>query len=115
MIKSRSIVAAIIFTIITCGIYGLYWYVCMANDVNKISNDRNATSGGMCLLFSLLTCGIYSLFWMYKTGDTLDRVRAANGEPSSNAAILYLVLSIFGLGIVSYCLIQAEINRYADN
>lgn len=29
MIKERSIVLYIILSIITCGIFGLYWFVCI--------------------------------------------------------------------------------------
>lgn len=35
MIQSRSIPLCIILSIITCGIYGLYWLVCLANEDRK--------------------------------------------------------------------------------
>lgn len=34
MIKERSIVLYIILSIITCGIFGLYWFVCITEDTN---------------------------------------------------------------------------------
>ena len=111
--RKRSIVTCIILTFVTCGIYGLVWLVNMQNDMVKLTDDT--TSGTSVLLFSLITCGIYSLFWMYKTGDRLDQLRATNQEATGNQGILYLVLSILGLGIVSYALIQTELNRYAED
>lgn len=84
-----------------------------ANDVNTITND-NGTSGGMVILLSIITCNIYYLVWLYNAGKRLDDVRNKNGERTLNQEILYLLLALFGLGIISMCLIQDEINRYAD-
>ena len=55
-ITNRSIVTAVILSIVTCGIYGIYWFVCLTNEANQASGDTNATSGGMALLFTILTC-----------------------------------------------------------
>ena len=88
--------------------------ICLADDVNTVSGYKNDTSGGMVFLFTLLTCGIYSWYWLYKCGDKLDQTRAANGRPTGSLSVLYLVLSIFGLGIVSYILMQSELNGYAQ-
>ena len=113
MIKNRSIAICIILSIVTCGIYGLYWMASEANDVNTITND-NGTSGGMVVLLSIITCNIYYLVWLYNAGKRLDDVRNKNGERTLNQEILYLLLAVFGLGLISLCLIQDEINRYAD-
>lgn len=106
-IKERSIVTAILLSIITCGIYSIYWFVCLTNEMNKASGRENDTTGGMAFLFTLVTCGIYSYFWAYKMGEKRDMI--ANEKASSN--ILYLVLSLFGLGIVVYGLLQDTLNK----
>lgn len=111
MKKERSVGLAIVFTIITCGIYGLYWFVVLTDETNAVSGEVNGTSGGMALLFTIITCGIYSIYWMYKQGEKIDRVKTMRGIPSSNSGVLYLVLSILGLGIVSYALMQSELNK----
>lgn len=103
----------IIFSLITCGIYGLYWLYTMTEDTNRLSGNPNATSGGMVILFSLITCGIYLWYWMYKRGEILDQVKTARGLQSSNSGVLYLILSILGLSIVSCALIQNELNNLA--
>lgn len=111
MVEKRDIALAIVLTIITCGIYGLYWFVKLNDDINVLADDKEATSGGMALLFTIITCGIYEFYWMYKMGEKLDNVAVKRGESASSRAILYLVLTLFGLGIISYALMQDSINK----
>ena len=106
MITRRSIVAAIIFSIITCGIYGIYWFVKLTDEVNYITGN-NDTTGGVAFLLGIITCGIYYIYWAYRMGEKIDR---HSGAPASRG-ILYLLLSIFGLSIVAYVLIQDYLNR----
>lgn len=114
MIKNRNIALCIIFSIITCGIYGLYWFICLNNDMNQIAPDDYTTSGGMALLFTIITCGIYGIYWNYKMGVKMNIIeKNENGTDGSNQ-ILFLILSIFGLGIINYCLMQSKINSYAN-
>lgn len=106
-IKERSIVTAIILSLVTCGIYGIYWFVCLTNEMNKASGHENDTAGGTAFLLTLVTCGIYGYFWAYKMGEKRDIV--ANEKGSTN--ILYLVLMFLGLGIVVYGLLQDSLNK----
>jgi len=103
----RNIALAIIFSILTCGIYALYWLVKMNDSVNELAGNKNYTSGGMVLLFSIITCGIYTWYWLYKMGEECDKIKGT----SNSSGVVYLVLGIFGLGIVSYCLIQDTVNK----
>ena len=107
-IRNRSIVLAVIFTIITFGIYGIYWMIRINDEVNQLANEPQATSGGLVFLFSLITFGIYSYYWLYKMGERCDRIR---GEWNGSKSILYLILGLVGLSIVSYALIQDVINK----
>lgn len=107
MVEKRSIAKAIILSIVTFGIYGIYWFIKMTNEVADITGDHNNASGGMALFLTIITCGIYEIFWAYKMGEKLDRHEGVD----SSRAILYLILVVIGLGIVTYCLIQDSINR----
>lgn len=109
MVQKRNIALCIIFSLITCGIYEIYWYVCLADDINTVSGVRD-TSGGLVLLLTFVTCGIYGLFWAYKCGEKIDAAKQRRGIASSNGGVLYLLLYIFG-GIIAYALIQNEINN----
>ena len=72
MIKQRNIALCIVFSIITFGIYALYWFVCLTNDANQESGQTDATSGGVALLLTIVTCNIYGWFWAYKMGEKID-------------------------------------------
>ena len=109
-IQRREIVKCIIFTIITCGIYGIYWFVKLTDDTNIISGEANGTSGTTAFILTLITCGIYGYYWAYKLGQKLENARAAKGMPAASLPILYLVLQFVGLGIVAYALMQNELN-----
>ncbi len=105
-ILPRNIAVCIILSFVTCGIYGLYWIIKLNDEVNALAGEKNATTGGMVLLFSIITCGIYELYWIYKMGERCERIKGVNG----NSAILYLILSLIGFSIISWCLIQDTIN-----
>lgn len=114
MITKRNIGLAILFSVITCGIYGIYWMVVVTDDTNKSVNDINGTSGGIAVLLSIVTCGIYGIYWAYKEGEKLDNAKNMRGIPSSNSNILYLVLAILGLSIIAIALMQDSLNKISD-
>jgi len=113
MVKNRNIAVAIILSLVTCGIYGLYWFVCLTDDTNTAAGETAGTSGILALILTIVTCGIYGLYWAYKRGELLDTAKQQRGIPASNGGILYLILFIFG-GIIAYALIQNELNKLAD-
>ena len=109
-IQPRNIALCIIFSIITFGIYGIYWMIKINDEVNMLAGEPYATSGGMVFLFSLITCGIYGLYWQFKMGERCDKIRGVNG--SSN--VLYLILGILGFMIISMCLMQDTVNKRVE-
>lgn len=114
-IKKREIAVAVILSIVTCGIYGLIWFINIINDLNTAAQTPDDKSAGMIILLTIVTCGIYGYIWLYKAGDKVEKIRSMNGEPSQDSSLLYLLLAIFGLSIVDYCLIQNELNKVALN
>ena len=111
-IPERSIVTSVIFSIITCGIYGIYWFITLTDDANIVS-EENDTSGGLAFILSLITCNIYGIYWAYRMGQ---KIHAAGGKRNiavGDNAVLYLILQFLGLGIVNYCLMQNELNKFS--
>lgn len=112
MVREKNIALCIILSIITCGIYGIYWFVCLTDDTNAIACEENGTSGVVAFLLTIITCGIYGLYWAYKCGEKIDVAHNMRGENASNGGVLYLIVFLFG-GIIAYALIQNEINKFA--
>ena len=97
---------------LTCGIYILFWYAFVQEDVNTLTGDHK-TSGGMVVFLSLITCSIYFMIWMYRQGERIDQLKRSKGIASSNTGVLYLILALLSCGVVSVCLMQNEINKLA--
>ena len=106
-VMPRSIPAAIILSIVTCGIYGLYWMYKLNNEINEMAEDTQSPEGLMVILLSIITCGIYGLYWNYQMGRKCDYITGRDASSS----ILFLVLALFGLSIVSFALMQDTINK----
>lgn len=106
-VKRRSIGLAILFSIITFGIYYLYWFVKVTTDSNRIGDIKTA-NGFLSLVFVLITFGIYGYYWAYKLGKKAYAVTGGCGGG------VYLLLYFFGLGFVDLILAQAAINSIAN-
>ena len=85
-ITPRNIAVAVILSLVTCGLYGIYWMIKMNDEINTLAGEPNATSGVMVFVLSIVTCGIYSFFWIFKMGERCDRIK---GTPSGNHARWY--------------------------
>ncbi len=108
--QNRNVALCVVLSILTCGIYGLYWLYEL-NEAACVSNPNEwNTNGGLVILLSIVTCGIYGIYWNYKMGKALSVLPGA-----SDNSTLYLVLSVLGLPIVNYCIMQSDINRATSN
>lgn len=112
MVTPRSVPICVILTIITCGLYGIYWFVEVTNEVNAVTEEPG-TSGGAAFLLTLITCNLYGIYWAWKIGDKLDRSRVRHGAVPGSFPILFLVLQLLGLNIVNMAIIQSELNKYS--
>ncbi|MBR5619367.1 MAG: DUF4234 domain-containing protein [Clostridia bacterium] len=112
--QARDIAVAVILSIVTCGIYNIFWFIKMVDDVNRVSNDQNAQSGGITWLLTFITAGIYGVYWYYQAGKKMRYAKQVRNMPADdNTEVLYLVLALFGFGIVNMCLIQSDLNKMA--
>lgn len=113
MIQERNVVVQVILSIVTCGIYGIYWFITLTDDAALKAGNPDF-SGGKAFLFTLITCGIYGFYWYYKMGETLYTAGQKNGVDISDKAVIYLILGLFGFGIINYCIMQSDLNKLAN-
>ena len=113
-LRNRSIGLYVVLSIVTCSIFAIYWIYTMANDLNNVTREHageyQQTSAGLVVLLSVVTCGIYGWYWLYKAGKRLSSCQFDNGFRVTDDSVIMLILSIFGLGIVSYCILQSALN-----
>ena len=107
-IQPRDLVTAIIFSIITCGIYNIYWFIVLTDEVNSLSHREKDISGALAFILNLLTCGIYGYIWAFQMGQKADQI---NNSENSYSSIIYIVMIALGLQIVALALIQDTVNK----
>lgn len=115
MINNRSVALCIILSIVTCGIYGIYWFIVMTNDVKTAAEDTELASGGLAFILTIVTCGIYGYYWAYKIGKLMNVAQEKKNLPASDNSVLYLILQIFGLGIIVYAIVQSDLNKFSTD
>lgn len=112
MVKERSVPLYILIYVLTGSLFSFFWMAVLTDDTTAISGEKDV-SGGMAILLDIVTCGLYTFYWMYKQGDKIDAAKKARGEQSSYTGLIYLGLSLLGFGIISYTLMQNEVNKFA--
>ncbi len=106
--KSRNIVTAIILSFVTCGIYGIYWAICLARDAVSV---KDPADNGLLEIILMLFLPFLGFFLAEKK---LAEGCQAKGIAHSDNSVVYLVLGLVGLGIVNYCMMQNDLNKIAD-
>lgn len=106
-IKERNIVVAIILTIVTCGIYGIYWTICLARDAVSVKDETDAGVLEIVLMLFLPFLGFFL------SEKKLAEGCAAKGIAHTDNSVIYLILGLVGLGIVNFCMMQNDLNKLA--
>lgn len=95
----RSVFWFYVLTIITCGIYGIYFTFRIKEDVNAICADDGKHTPGLFTLFflSLITCGIYSFVWYYNLNERIGWYFERHLKSKTVDGVKYLLWSILGV------------------
>ncbi len=106
-IKKRNIVTCILLSLITCGIYSIYWVIMLAKEAVSVKDPADNGLLEIVLMLFLPFLGIFLAEKKFAEGC------AAKGIAHSDNSVLYLVLGLFGLGIVGTCMLQNDLNKLA--
>lgn len=101
--RHRSLGIMVVLTIITFGLYFLYWTVSFQMELKQKTNEGFGGLGHLIMI--LITFGIYYIYWNYKVGERLEKM----GRP--NNGILYLILILLAVGWLNPFLMQSEANN----
>ena len=107
--KIRNPVTVIIFSIISCGIYALYWQWVTNQQINALIGKEDV-SGGMLVLGWF--CFPVLWYTWYKWDKSLQDIAEQNKARYSSNFLLWIILTVVaGLGfIVSMFQIQDTLN-----
>lgn len=106
---SLNIATYIVLSIITLGVFYIYWEYLLVKNVRALKNDESSYTGEMlCLIF----VPFYNLYWWYTRGKVVKDELSKRGYNASGNEIAYLVLGLFGLGIVSAAIMQNDYNSF---
>ena len=106
-IKQRNIVTCILLSLITCGIYGIYWLVMLAKEAVSVKDPMDSGILEIVLMLFLPFLGFFLAEKKFAEGC------AEKGIVHSDNSVLYLILGLVGLGIVSACMLQNDLNKLA--
>jgi hypothetical protein len=93
----RSVVAVIVLSLITFGIYGIYWFVATKTEMV----DRGASIPTSWLLI----IPIVNIYWTWKWCEGVDHVT----QGKMSAAVTFLL--VFLLGVIGVAIVQATFNK----
>jgi hypothetical protein len=98
--NKRSVVAVILLTFVTLGIYSLIWAVKTKNEMNE--------AGAQIPTAWLIIVPIVGIWWWWKYSGGVEHV--TGGKMSQVIAFIL----IFVLGLIGMAIVQAEFNKAVD-
>ena len=111
---SINIPLYLILTILTCGLFNIYWNYRQMEACNVLLNRREF-SFWIWLLLTIVTCGLYHIFYQYKMGAAIVEIQhLMKREVFDKLPLISVLVTILGLSIVVDCIHQHEINKIND-
>jgi len=106
----RDPAIVLILTLVTCGIYYLYWIYTVSVETRNYTGEPD-TDPGLEVVLSVITCYMYTIYWDYKMAKKLAFMQSTVALPVTDNAILYLVLNFLGLGFLPMLIQQGHLNE----
>lgn len=115
--RKFSWVAWWLLGIVTCGIYQLYVWYAMTENVNEIAikHGLKPIMGFIpSFLLGIVTCGIYSIVWQFKFYNLQIKAAEASGIRLTPAHSSFLMFILTFVPIYSFIFITENNNRLVD-
>lgn len=109
MLKNRSVALVIVLSLVTCGIYSLYWtYVTMD------ALDKEGQASNMPVIAQFLLCFFYVGYLIFgmNANSNINAIKQSRGIGTSDNQVLWMVLGLV-FPIVLVAIVQNEINQLA--
>lgn len=113
--QDRNFIVVILLSIITCGLYGIYYWYKFTEDLNTLGRGDGQDSPNyiIVLILSSITCGIYGFYWYYKQGNRMQAIGQRNGiqiNESGTTLLLWILVGtlLCGLGPLIACYMMTK-------
>lgn len=100
----------IFLSIISFGLFGIFWLVNLIKSVHAVNGENKSVVVEVLLCLFL---PYYTAYWFYKAGRSLANTDTIDGQKLSDNSTIYIILTIFGFGIVAYAILQFDLNKLA--
>lgn len=107
-LEKRDLVKCIILSIVTCGIYLIYWNVQMGKDAVHVKDANDDGTLEILLMIFFPFIGFYLAEKKFNEGCQ------EKGIPHDDRSIIYLVLGLLSYSFVNAIIMQSDLNKLAD-
>ncbi len=105
-IAKRGVLKSVLFSLLTCGIYQIYWTVCLVKESLMFTNKRGNISFEIIISIFLPFIGLFLVERKFSEGC------ARQGIEHTDRSFIYMFLSIIPFGAcVSLAFMQEELNK----
>lgn len=107
--KRRDPIKSILFSLLTCGIYQIYWIFNLVKESLMFTNKRGN------ITFEILVSILFPFIGLFLVERKFSEGCARQGIEHTDKSWVYLILSIIPFGVLlSLAFIQAELNKIND-
>jgi hypothetical protein len=116
-VKVRGPVWVGVMSVITLGIYAIYWFYATAKDLSEYGKSKgedlgqNPTMSLMAILFGWILLAIPTIIALVRFTKRAQRAQVLSGRQQSLNGWLCLVMCLVGLSPVYHAYVQSELNK----
>lgn len=116
-VRERRVLWAAGLSILTFGIYALYWTYHLQKDTNRLLGLRDEPNPGTVVVLGIVTFGLYLVYWSWRQGVKFRTEAEGRGsDEARDCPSLYLVMQIltYFIGftwVIALALMQDRLNQ----
>lgn len=116
-ITERSPAIVIVLSLLTCGVYFLFWIYSTTSELRDGLGDPEIKPG-LDVTLCVLTCSLWSIFVMYRNAQKvhaalLSRDPYAKDQSETVVLLMMATLVVGASGLVAMYILQEELNKLA--
>lgn len=110
----RSVLMDMLLTLVTCGIYGLYWQYRLMKGLNALLGEQKHNFLKW-LLLTTITCGIWHIYVLFVMSQDMNNLQGEHSiPPTRDLPVISLILSIVGFPIAVEAILQHLMNEIIE-